>query len=263
MANPKNKTLTRPSLAILDWGIGGMDFYRLFKSKYPDIGICYLSDSGSIPYGKQTKEQLSQRLDRVVEFLQTQGVTSLVVACNAMSTVLPSWSKAGSPRGFHITGVIEPTISSALGYKAENVGVVGGRRTILSGAYSRPLRKSFPSVMPRIAQPLSALIERGDKGTPVFQETLAKIMGPLKKADLLLLACTHYPAAQESFQRLAPYARMINPSLETFKWVDKNWPMASDNTSDVFYTTGDTEEMRSSSMQVFGVKVGDISRVKI
>jgi len=43
----------QPTFAILDWGIGGMEFYRLFKENYPDVGVCYFSDASSLPYGKQ------------------------------------------------------------------------------------------------------------------------------------------------------------------------------------------------------------------
>lgn len=251
--------VSRPTLAILDWGIGGIDFYRIFKEKYPEVGVCYLSDSGDVPYGKQNKEELIERLCSIVEFLRQLGVSHLVVACNAMSTVLPAVLFRENTKDIQITGVIEPTITAVLARKGEKVGVVGGRRTILSGAYAKPLRERFSRVTQRIAQPLSALIEKGEKNTPHFHDTLEKIMSPLKKIDILVLACTHYPAVQEAFQALAPGAQLISPAAETLAWVTEHWRFNENSAPDIFYTTGNAVEMRSASFVAFGVSIGEIT----
>jgi glutamate racemase len=250
--------IKKPTLAILDWGIGGMDFYRIFKEHYPETGVCYFSDSGAVPYGKQQKGQLAQRLDHMIKFLKPQGISRLVVACNAMSTVLPELAQRESMKDFQITGVIEPAISAVLRQNGERVGIVGGCRTIRSGAYGKPLRKHFPSVAQRIAQPLSAMIERGEKDTPLFHETLNRIMQPLKKTDILVLACTHYPAVRDAFQALAPGSRLVSPSEETFQWVERHWPIKKNQAADVIYTTGNPDEMRSSSFTAFDVNIGEI-----
>jgi glutamate racemase len=248
-------------LAILDWGIGGIDFYRILKKNNPGAGVCYFSDAGAVPYGKQQKGQLLRRLGLVTEFLKRQGTSHLVVACNAMSTVLPEAEQSGGIAGLHITGVIEPTLSAVLDLGGNTVGVVGGRRTILSGAYAKPLRRRFPTVTQRIAQPLSALIESGEKDTALFRDTLTAIMKPLVKSDILILACTHYPAALDAFQPLTPDAVMINPSDETFRWVSENWHIENNAEPDAFYTTGDPEMMRCASKLAFGVQVGKITQI--
>jgi len=253
----------KPSLAVLDWGIGGMGFYRLFKESYPDAGICYLSDSGSTPYGKQKKEELLQRLERISCFLKSRGITHLVVACNAMSTILPFWHLRKSDSAIQVTGVILPTLSAIEDFKDKKIGVVGGRRTVLSGAYSRPLRKTSNTVTQRIAQPLSALIEKGEKDTIAFKTELKKIMQPLIHSNILLLACTHYPAAIESFKELVPNAVMIDPAYETLHRIVSNWNILSTSSSDQFYTTGDIEEMRVSSHKAFGVEISEINHVEI
>jgi glutamate racemase len=240
-----------------------MDFYRIFKARYPETGVLYISDAGAVPYGKQSKAELLERLGRVAAFLGLQGVSRLVVACNAMSTVLPGAVGLPALKDIGITGVIEPTLSAVLALKGKRVGVAGGRRTILSGAYGKPLRQRFPSVSQRVAQPLSALIERGEKDTPLFSDTLRKIMTPLKNSDILVLACTHYPAALNSFRALAPKARLVNPSEETFKWVEQNWRFDDPPAPDAFFTTGDPEEMRRASHIAFGVNPGEITRITL
>lgn len=262
VANSGENMLT-PALAILDWGIGGIDFYRIFKERYPKASICYISDSGAIPYGKQQKEQLRQRLTLIVNFLKQRGVSRLVVACNAMSTVLPDMPGFETMADFQVTGVIGPAVSAVLAHTGDQIGIVGGRRTILSGAYSRPLRINLRSVTQRIAQPLSALIERGEKDSALFRDTLDGIMRPPRKTDILVLACTHYPAAQKDFEARAPGALVINPSAETFKWVEKHWRFKDSPIPDVFYTTGNPEEMRSAALAAFGVRIGAVAAIAL
>ena len=77
------------TLGILDWGIGGVAFYAAFKARFPEVGVVYLSDAGCPPYGCLNAGELEARLAVVAPRLARAGVTRLVVACNAMSTVLP------------------------------------------------------------------------------------------------------------------------------------------------------------------------------
>lgn len=55
-------------LGVLDWGIGGVDFAERFRVRMPDIPIVYLSDSGSVPYGKLSAPALALRVARAVAF---------------------------------------------------------------------------------------------------------------------------------------------------------------------------------------------------
>jgi glutamate racemase len=241
-----------PALAILDWGIGGLGFFRLLREQRPRVPITYLSDSGEIAYGKLGSRQLTERLQVIVPFLQKHGVTRLVVACNAMSTVLPL-AENRDPRSFPMIGVISPTIDFVRTTDLRRIGIVGGRRTILSGSYRRPLTASGKIISQRIAQPLSALIETGRVKTPGFARTLHKIAAPLRKADALVLGCTHYSAAVDLFQRVLPDAKIIDPASLTLSWVLKHWRLPPASGPDVFITTGSAEEMKRSARIAFGV----------
>ena len=46
-------------LAILDYGIGGLDIWRRLRARYPQLDTLYLSDSGFTPYGQL--DDVSQR----------------------------------------------------------------------------------------------------------------------------------------------------------------------------------------------------------
>lgn len=253
----------KQAIAILDWGIGGLGFYRHFKEKYPEASVCYFSDSGSTPYGKQNKADLLRRLEIIIRFLKNRQITNLVVACNAMSTVLTDRSMKSGFKDFNITGVILPAIQAAKNREGTKIGVVGGRRTILSRAYIKSLKENGRNVLQRIAQPVSAYVEKGETDSEAFRAVLKKIMLPLKQTDLLILACTHYEAVIDEFQMLAPCANIINPSYETLKWVERNWNIPKSFGPDIFYTTGNIREMKKASLIVFGIKICEIEKICI
>ncbi|MEM4251558.1 MAG: aspartate/glutamate racemase family protein, partial [Candidatus Bathyarchaeia archaeon] len=117
----------RRSLAVLDWGIGGMGFYRAIKARFPRTSILYWSDSGATPYGRMSRTELVSRLQVVSGILQQEGASALVVACNAASTVL-----AEACLSIPHTGIIEHAVSAVKSSGVSSLGIVGGRRTILS-----------------------------------------------------------------------------------------------------------------------------------
>lgn len=252
------------TLGILDWGIGGVEFFTAFKARFPDVEVVYLSDAGCTPYGRLSARDLEARLVAIAPRLAQVGVTRLVVACNAMSTILPSHPAA--ELGFErLCGVIESAVKAVLETDAQVVGVVGGGRTIRSGAYRRPLRAAGLAVRQRVAQPLSALIEAGLAGSPAFRAEAKRVMAPLARVDALVLGCTHYSAGMARFRELAPAAVIVDPARETLDRVVSGWfgrrataespddardPVVA---TDTFFTTGDPAATARAALLSFGV----------
>lgn len=240
-------------LGVMDWGIGGIDLLNRLRARHPALPFVYWSDSGMTPYGKLTREALARRVVMVAGALRERGVTHVIVACNAASTVLdhPALARVGVA----IRGVIEPAIAATLDDGARVVGVIGGRRTIASGLYRRALMKQGRRVVSRVAQPLSALVERGELDTPELHMQLAKIVAPLRDVEALVLACTHYTALLAPIRMLLPRARLIDPAAATLTHVERIWPLAGEGTSALFLTTGDPQAMRTAARLAFGVEI--------
>ena len=200
-----------PSVALLDWGIGGLSVYKILKAHFPQTGFCYISDSGFTPYGKVTDEHLSRRLTAIIRFLELRRVTHLAVACNAMSTVLHG-NLFRIPAGITLTGVIQPTVDLLKNRGYHTLGVIGGRRTVRSHLYSALLKTSStaPHIIERVAQPLSAFIERGEQASPAFTRKLQEILTPLKGVEALVLGCTHYSAVSRLVQSMLPGTEIID-----------------------------------------------------
>jgi glutamate racemase len=194
-----------------------------------------------------SRRTLRARLERVIEALEERGITHLVVACNAASTVLPEVQTS-----FPVVGVL-PHASSALGRARGTVAVIGGARTIRSGMYRRALACPGRTIVQRIAQPLSAHIEAGTLHTPSGRADVARIMTPLAHVDALVLACTHYAAAATELLRFTPRARLIDPVQALVPWVARRWSLTPSEARDVFLTTGRAESLRAAASRAWGV----------
>ena len=247
-------------LGVLDWGIGGLGFHQLLRARFPRGRIVYWSDSGVMPYGRLPANDLAARVDFVARAMGARGVTHLALACHAASSVLHllPGERSGRPE---ITGIIEPGAAAIHALRRPGfVGVLGGRRTILSRVYRRLL--DGLKIRQRIAQPLSAHVEAGDLDSSALRRDLLAIMAPLRRADTLLLACTHYPALAPAIQDLAPNARLIDPAAAMLRWIERHWPLdGMSGAGDEFITTGDPKVMRRSAQLAFGVNISGVIEV--
>ncbi len=236
-------------LGVCDWGIGGLGFYRLLREARPDLDVIYLGDQGVPGYGKLPRAVLAERLRMVFEEFRDREVGEVVVACNAASTVLD----LAAVEGVRATGMIKGTLSE-IGSGRGPIGVIGGRRTIVSGAYARPLRAAGWTVRNRIAQPLSGLIEDGKANSSETEAALDAILRPLRGVGRLVLACTHYIALQEPIRRRLPNVELIDPATVVWSQLAPHLPFATDRVgSTAFLTTGDPTQMAQAAFAAFGV----------
>lgn len=100
-------------LGIIDWGIGGISIVKLIKKQLGDVPVIYFSDTGVTPYGKMSRTELVSRLNVVITFLKSQGVSHLIIGCNAASTVIANLDN----HGIEIEGVIEHAIAETVKLK--------------------------------------------------------------------------------------------------------------------------------------------------
>lgn len=256
-------------IGVLDWGIGGFGFYAALQRARPGTPVLYFSDAGFTPYGKVPAARLSRRVLLVLGELRRRGATHVVIACNAASTVLPALGVADfsgeviTPDGpVVVTGIIAHALERVRQQSPAAVGVIGGMRTIRSGAYARPLRSRGIEVHQRIAQPLSARVERGDLDSAALQRELRDILGPLQRVPALLLACTHYAALTPLLHSHLPDAVLLDPVDALTRWVVAHWRPTRAGRS-TFLTTGDAAAMRVAAQRAFDVKLSSARRVTL
>ncbi len=245
-------------LGIIDWGIGGISIYKLIKEQLGPVPVTYFSDTGVTPYGKMTRTELTARLDAVISFLRARGVTNVLIGCNAASTAIPLLEDHHIP----VEGVINSAVETVTRLKPRNLGLIGGRRTVVSGVYRRAFGDRNIGVSQRIAQPLSGLIESGDVSSQKLQDECKRILTPLKNCSHILLACTHYPAiASVIRQNVSAETKLIDPAEDLVKKVAK-WKLNGDG-RDLFLTTGDAAAMQRAAKAAFGVEIKNATKLGV
>lgn len=206
-------------LGLIDWGIGGLSVYKELQAQLP-ISCVYFSDSGYTPYGKTTKRNLIRRLHKISEFFRKQHIRHIIIACNAASTVLEELQYLNKDIQYY--GMLLAGAQSIRIYNKKRNLVLGGKRTIESHYFQNHFKNTKILLEGLVAQPLSAIIEKGDQHTQSFQDALNKVIKNLKmKPDLVLLACTHYPAATMTFKKTFPSAQIVDPAFYLIKDLKK------------------------------------------
>ncbi len=239
--------MPQTALAIVDAGIGGLGTWRAIKAR-SNIPLMYFADSGYDPYGNVSTTTLKARLQRIFQFLYTQGASNIAVACNAASCALPE-----DP---NVEGIIRHGANAIKQSGFKHVGLIGGARTIRSQAYARLLRPKNIRLTQRIAQPLSLHVEAGTLNGEALYKDLKHILAPLKNTDAVLLACTHYPAISDQIsQHLSSTTQLIDPAELMADWVLKNWNFEQSNRPDRWFTSGDPAKLIENGYRAFDVRI--------
>ncbi len=271
-------------VTVLDWGIGGVDLWRRLRDARPDLAVRYRSDAGFAPWGTVPTATLRARIRAIVAAEEAAGTRVVWVACNAGSTVLPHLARAPSNENsgdvastrlgaVDVLGVITPGVralvlqarggaGASASRRPVSIGVVGGQRTVRSGAWARPLRAAGLRVRQRVAQPLSARIEAGDPDGPQTRALVRRLCRPLRAVDALVLACTHYPAAREAFAAALPGVALVDPgdaALASALAHVAGWASLAGSGSPAAVTTGDPAATRAAALRAFGVDLGVVT----
>lgn len=234
-------------LVILDWGIGGLGFWKEWKGYRPEEGVGYFSDRGFEPYGKVSEGELVSRLKKVIgELKKRNGVSHCLLACNAASTVADQIRC----EGVEVAGLIEAAVVGI--QKAIPPGpvtVIGGVRTIESGLYEKLLPDH--AVTGLVGQRLSAAVEAGQLEGAELRHLVREVVGATQ--GNLILACTHYVALAKVIREECPKVNLYDPVPEVAREYHKAWPGMGGE--DWFETSGDFGEMKSAARSAFGVSV--------
>jgi glutamate racemase len=120
----------------------------------------------------------------------------IIVACNSASSL--GIDAVRREIKLPVLGVIGPGARTALkNTKNKNIGVIGTRATINSGAYQKALKDNGNNLhIFAVPTPLFVpLVEEGWSDSPITKEVAEEYLKDLKlnEIDTLILGCTHYP----------------------------------------------------------------------
>jgi len=198
--------MTDAPIGVFASGVGGHSVLREIRPRLPRESLLYVADSGYVPYGEKTPEQIRARSRSIARFLIAQGAKALVVACNTATA-----AAVAELRELHDLPIIgmEPAVKPAA--QATRSGVVGVLATTgtLQSARFAALLDRFAGSIQVVTQPCPGLveyIEQGELDSARVRELLHGFTRPLLAAgcDTLILGCTHYPFVRATLQSMLP-----------------------------------------------------------
>lgn len=210
------------AIGIFDSGVGGLTVFKEVSALLPGENLIYLGDTARVPYGTKSVETVQRYALEAAEFLVSQGVKLLVVACNTASAVaLPVLRERFQ---LPVIGVIEPGAKRAAESKNQRVGIIGTEATINSNRYPDAIKQLLPQAQTSSAPcPLFVpLVESGWADHEIATLTAIEYLQPLIDAqiDTLVLGCTHYPLLRNTLHKvLGDKVALVDSATETAKSV--------------------------------------------
>jgi len=216
-------------LGIFDSGLGGLSVLREVRRALPGAGVVYVGDQGHVPYGARPMAEVRGFAEGITRFLQGQGATVIVVACNtASAAALTALRQNAEFAGLRFVGM-EPAVKPAV--EVTRTGVVGVLAT--PATFQGEL---YASVVERFAQGVTVLqqvcpglvqqIEAGALDTPATEALLRGWVEPMlaQGIDALVLGCTHYPFVIPLLEKICgPGVRVIDPAPAVARQVARVW----------------------------------------
>lgn len=215
-------------IGLFDSGFGGLTVLRAVADTQPARHFLYLGDHAAAPYGNRTPGDIDRLTRRSVEILFDRGCRLVVLACNtAAATSLRRLQREWLPCHYpdrRILGVLVPMVEAITGVpwmadlssrrrqRTERlVAVFATQRTVQSNAYAIEIGKRAPevTVIQQACPQLVDLIEAGasrsdlDKLVSRYVAALTERLNG-RKADIVMLGCTHYPLVADLFVKALP-----------------------------------------------------------
>ncbi|HSW61090.1 MAG TPA: aspartate/glutamate racemase family protein, partial [bacterium] len=138
---PARKITSSAPVGIFDSGVGGLTVFKEIRVALPSEDIIYLGDTARVPYGTKSVDVVKKYSKQNVEFLLSEGVKTIIVACNTASAASITYLNEIF-QDILIIGVIDPVVEHIRNnLSIKRVGVIGTATTIESNAYQNALRK--------------------------------------------------------------------------------------------------------------------------
>ncbi len=208
-------------LGIFDSGIGGFTVLKTVLQRHGDISCVYLGDLARVPYGSKSSSEIRLIASEIIEWLISQDVTAILIACNTTNSLALDIIKRFSE--VPLFGLIE---AGAQMVCEKRIGVLATPSTVSSKAYSKKIlefnqenfviEQSCPAFVP--------LIETGQVNKGQIQIIASQYLEPLLRAKVneIILGCSHYPLIGPFLKELLPEdVRLIDPALGLAKNLDR------------------------------------------
>lgn len=268
-----------PRIGVFDSGVGGLTVLRAMAARLR-AHYLYFGDTARLPYGSKSAETVARYAIGATEFLETQSIDLLVIACNtATALALPAIERAAT---VPVIGVVEPgaAIAAELS-KSRAAIVIATEATVSSHAYLGALQRRGMKAYEKACPLFVPLVEEGWIDHPVTEQVARiyleeAIAQAARDSDVLVLACTHYPLLAGLLRRIAPErlsivdsaesaARAVTELLASSAWSSKVHSDIEmpDHPTFKFFVTDSTEKFKRLATRFLGRQVDHVEHVDL
>jgi glutamate racemase len=196
--------MSSQAIGVMDSGVGGISVLKHIHALLPHESLMYVADSKYAPYGNKTAEEITARCMILADFLMSQNVKALVVACNTATAAAIDTLR----ETFDIPIIgMEPAVKPAA--EASRNGIIGVLATVgtLKSAQFAGLLEAYGRDVKVVTQACVGLvecIERGELDSTDTKALIRQYTAPLlaEGADTIVLGCTHYPFVKHVIQEV-------------------------------------------------------------
>jgi glutamate racemase len=210
--------VTLPRIGVFDSGVGGLTVLKAMAAQLP-AHYLYFGDTARLPYGTKSAETVARYAISATRFLEAQNIDLLVIACNTATALALPQIKAAAR--VPVVGVVEPGAAMAAEVsKKRSAIVIATEATVSSHAYRDALQRHGLDSLEKACPLFVPLVEEGWIEHPVTEQVAriyldeAHAQAP-NGADVLVLACTHYPLIAPMLRRIVPAEMQIVDSAES------------------------------------------------
>lgn len=236
-------------IGVFDSGVGGLSILLEIQKELPNETSIFVADQAYVPYGRKSKEELIERVGKIMDFFVKNEVKAVVVACNTATvyTIDEMRKRYKIP----IIGTVPVIKVIARMTRTGKTAVFSTPATAKSPYLTDLIRKFAPNiVVEKIGgSNLEELIENGDINDPAIMQRLKFHLIPLLKdgVDTIALGCTHYPFLKEKIKRIVGSKVKIVDSggavARRLAFVlEHEQLLSTQKGQDLYYTTGDKDK---------------------
>ncbi len=191
-------------IGIYDSGIGGLTGLKALRRLLPGEDLVFFADTGRMPYGPRSREELCRIAGQDMDFLASFGVKAILAACGTISSAARPVLESYPIPAF---GVLAPAVEAMAALPGERpLAVLATAASIESGQFTDPLRARCPGreIIGLACPEFAPMIEAGhiDREDAVLTAAVEKALAPLRgrAPDAVLLGCTHYGIIEEAIR---------------------------------------------------------------
>jgi glutamate racemase len=203
-------------IGVFDSGLGGLGVVGHIRRLCPNADIVYLGDRARAPYGDRSLDDVRRYAEEITAHLIGRGAETIVLACNTASAAALHHLRDRHPSVAFVG--MEPAVKPAAALSKSGVIAVLATPATFQGELFASVVDRFAGearVVCRACRGWVELVERGATEGPEAESLVAGHLQPVlaEGADVLVLACTHYPFLATTIGRLAGEAvTIIDPA---------------------------------------------------